>query len=101
LGFFRALDAAKQRAQIRSKEQLIQAVVHAFENYSPIQLDNIWISFQQCMLEILKINGDNTYKVPHMSKTTLARLDELPKNLNVPLEIYENVLNQVGEGVQV
>ncbi|KAK1384376.1 hypothetical protein POM88_022111 [Heracleum sosnowskyi] len=43
--------------------------------------------------EILKHDGNNNYKLPHIGKKKLQRLGQLPKVLTAPLDVVEKQLN--------
>ncbi|XP_057775179.1 uncharacterized protein LOC130994163 [Salvia miltiorrhiza] len=46
-------------------------------------LNKVFLSLQSCMIEILKVKGQNCYKIPHLKKDALIRQDMLPLNLEV------------------
>lgn len=89
LGFFRAIDALRQEETANTLEELIGTVQQAFDNYCPIQLNKTWITYQQCMIEIMKVHGANSYKLPHMGKDGLIQRALLEQSLSVPLELVE------------
>ena len=66
---------------------MIDIVTNAYAEYSPVKLNKVWVSYQQCMIETLKIDGGNKYKLPHMGKDRLIQRGELPESLNVPIEL--------------
>jgi hypothetical protein len=76
LGFFNAIQSLQQEETAASIEDLISHVKNAFSNYSPILLERIWITYQQCMLKTLEVNGGNNYANPHMYK------HEIPPSAN-------------------
>ena len=61
----------------------------AFEAYSANDINKIWVTHQNCMVEILKASGGNQYKIPHMNKDKLLREGNLPISLSAPLQLYE------------
>ena len=87
LGFFRSIDALQQEETANSLQELIDNVTNAYAAYSPVKLNKVWISYQQCMIETMRVDGNNKYKLPHMGKDRLIRLGELPESLNVPFEL--------------
>lgn len=44
------------------------------------------------MIEIMKVRGDNTYKIPHMNKAYLERKNELPVQMQCDAKILEDVV---------
>ena len=50
------------------------------------KLNKIWLTLQSCMDEIIKEQGGNKYKIPHMSKDKLIRNGTLPVVLDVSPE---------------
>ena len=56
-------------------------------------LDNVSLSLQSCMLEIMKVKGQNCYKILHIGKASLRRSAQLPENLQVPLELFNECIS--------
>ena len=69
--------------------ELIEIVEDAFKNYPMEKLNKIWLTLQSCMDEIIKEQGGNKYKIPHMSKDKLIRNGTLPVVLNVSPEAQQ------------
>lgn len=87
LGFFAALQASYWKLkQAQSIEGLIENVQQAFDNCSPKLIDNILISHQACLDEIIKRNGDNDYNLPHLSKNKQRRSGNFLTSLQVSEE---------------
>ncbi|XP_042016089.1 uncharacterized protein LOC121764065 [Salvia splendens] len=53
----------------------------------PQTLDNVFLSVQGCFMEIMKVQGHNSYKLPHIGKTHLRRTNQLLTDLEVPVEL--------------
>ena len=87
LGFFNSVQSCQQEETAANLQQLIDIVTNAYAEYSPVKLNKVWVSYQQCMIETLKIDGGNKYKLPHMGKDRLIQRGELPESLNVPIEL--------------
>lgn len=49
------------------------------------------------MVEIMKLKGQNSYKLPHMGKEALRRADMLPLNLEISVELALECLNYLME----
>ena len=56
-------------------------VKQAFDEYPAERSNRIFLTLQACMIEVLRDNGGNRYKVPHMRKEVLQRLGTLPVTL--------------------
>ena len=48
------------------------------------------------MVEVMKNGGANKYKIPHMNKDRLERLQLLPPWISVPPEVYAMALEMLG-----
>ena len=64
-------------------DELVSAVLRSFEDLSHITLNKVFVSLHGCMIEIMKVKGQNSYKLPHVKKDTLIREERLPINLEV------------------
>ncbi|XP_057790875.1 uncharacterized protein LOC131007986 [Salvia miltiorrhiza] len=73
-------------------EELVATVEKSYEDLSPTTLNNVFLSLQGCMVEMMKVKGHNAYKIPHMKKGTLIRQNELPINLEVSSELVKECL---------
>jgi len=66
LGIFRALQSCQFRNALKDVNDLIVQIKVTFNNYSPKSLDNVWLTLQMCMNEIIDHDGGNNYKIIHM-----------------------------------
>lgn len=71
---------------------MIYNVEKEYEEYNPSNLRRVFLTLQACMIEVMKINGGNRYKLPHMNKSRLEALGILPDRLDLEPELYEQVL---------
>jgi hypothetical protein len=92
LGFFAAIDSLQQNEASNSVDTLIQAVDKAFDDFSIISSNNIFLSLQQSMIEIMKRNGSNKFKQPHMKKEMLLNRGMLPTQLKCDQELIQQCL---------
>lgn len=92
LGWFRAIQSLQTETSCKTVEELVNAVKNSFERLSPTTLNNVFLSLQSCMVEILKVRGQNSYKVPHMKKGTLIREGRLPVNLEVSMDLVKECI---------
>ncbi|XP_026404205.1 uncharacterized protein LOC113299398 isoform X2 [Papaver somniferum] len=93
LGFFSAISALHHTDAPTTVDEFIASVTRAFESFSVEHANNVFITLQSCMKEILRIKGGIHYKIPHMHKWRLIRDGQLP---NV-LECDPQVLNEARE----
>ena len=75
---FQALQSAYFKNVGDDKNKLIEKVQKCFEDYPHTKINNAFLTLMCCMNEIVKIGGDNCYKIPHMSKAKLEWDGTLP-----------------------
>ena len=68
-------------------------VEEAFKTYPWQSLNRIWLTLQSVMNRIIEERGDNKFKVPHMNKDRLERMDKLPVSIVVTPEAKNYPLN--------
>ncbi|KAF0717955.1 Aste57867_1992 [Aphanomyces stellatus] len=78
LEFFNAIQALQHHKVTRSIDDLIAAVHAAFQDLEWRVLDKTFMTLQKVMEESLKLNGDNVYKLPHLRKDNVLKLDGIP-----------------------
>ncbi|XP_058784796.1 uncharacterized protein LOC131659654 [Vicia villosa] len=78
LGFFSAIQSLQHKESPKTIDELVRAVVESFENFSSMKSNHIFVTLQLCMIEIMKANGSNKYKIPHLNKQRLEREGQLP-----------------------
>jgi hypothetical protein len=83
LGLFNAIQAAYWKHSPRTHVQLIAMVQATYEEFPISTINRVWLSLMTCFNEVIALNGDNTYKVPHMNKSRLERLGLLPDTIDV------------------
>jgi hypothetical protein len=88
LGFFRSIQSLQHQRSPRSIDELIEAVRQSYYDINRSTLNNIFLTLQQCFIEIMKCGGGNNYKLPHMPKAHLARQGLLPDTLSLPSSLY-------------
>lgn len=89
LGLFRAIQSLQYHSFPKNIDELIERVEEAYEFFDPMVNKYTWITLQSCMVEILKKEGGNNYKIPHMKKQRLENLGSLPDILYVSQELVE------------
>ena len=60
-----------------------------YRDYPKDRINKIYITLMTVMNEIIRSNGDNNYKIPHLGKDALARRGVLPKCIEVADEALE------------
>jgi hypothetical protein len=93
LGFFASLQSVYYRTSPKDAIELIEMVESCFNNYDVNKVNRIWLSLQSCMNKIIEEKGDNKYKIPHMKKERLERLNQLPISIAVTQEAHNYDLN--------
>ncbi|XP_057793784.1 uncharacterized protein LOC131010326 [Salvia miltiorrhiza] len=93
LGWFRAIQSLQTESVSTNVDGLVNAVINSFNELSPTTLNKVFLSLQSCMVEILKVKGRNSYKIPHLGKDALIRQDMLPLNLQVPSELVRECIS--------
>jgi hypothetical protein len=73
--------------------ELIKMLEDAYRNHALESLNRIWLSPQSVMNKIIEERGDNKFKIPHMNKDRLERMDKLPVSIVVTPEANNYPLN--------
>jgi hypothetical protein len=55
-----------------SINELIEAIMDSFNAMGHDKLKNVFLSLQQCLIEVMKRGGGHNYKLPHMDKEKMA-----------------------------
>ncbi|KAL6499172.1 hypothetical protein OROHE_026200 [Orobanche hederae] len=74
------------------------AVDSSFKTLSHVALNKVFLTLQGVMVEIMKVRGHNNYTVPHMKKDALMRLNILPTDLEVEINLVRNCIEDLIEG---
>ncbi|KAH0686007.1 hypothetical protein KY285_016550 [Solanum tuberosum] len=91
LGFFRAIQSLQYQKAPSNVDELVEAVERSFDEMKVEQLNHVFLTLQSCMIEVMKDNGGNNYKVPHLNKKGLEREDNLPLQLCCDIGIVNHV----------
>ena len=91
LGFFNSLQSYYWKTSPKNPSELIAMVEQVFKEYPPKKLNRIWLSYLMNMNMILKHEGGNKYKTPHMNKEKLERQGRLP--ITIPIYTGEEEEN--------
>ncbi|XP_026378713.1 uncharacterized protein LOC113273165 [Papaver somniferum] len=93
LGFFRDIQSLQHREAPTTVGELLSAVDKAFNELSAQALSDVFLSLQLCMVEVLKLHGGNNYKLQHIGKKKLARIGELPTQIEVDKNLVKEATN--------
>ena len=93
LAFFHSLASLMKRKKPKNKMELIAAVEKEYAEYDPVVLNKMWLTHQAVMNEILKHDGTNAFKLPHIKKDVLTREGRLPTRLKMTNDSYATQRN--------
>ena len=88
LGFFSSIQALQHKSSPTSIDDLVKAVVKAYDNQSRNTLDNVFLSLQCAMESTMLADGFNEYKLQHMGKEHLRHEGKLPVSIRCDVEAY-------------
>jgi len=83
LGFFNAIQSLQHTRSTKNIDELVDAVKESFEQLHYSKLNNVFLTLQTVMDEIILVNGRNNYKIKHMSKAKLEREGRLPVSVTI------------------
>ncbi|XP_057779510.1 uncharacterized protein LOC130998094 [Salvia miltiorrhiza] len=97
LGWFRAIQSIQIEFACYNVDQLVNAVEESYAQFSLHTLNKVFLSLQACTVEIMKQMSHNAYKISHSKNDALMRVNELPTDLHVPLELVEECFSYMNE----
>ncbi|XP_074276905.1 uncharacterized protein LOC141600560 [Silene latifolia] len=92
LGFFRSIQSLQDENPAKTVEELVKKVTEAYESETVETLDNVFLSLQACMVEIMKKRGHNNYPLPHLAKAAQRRQGTLPRDLTVDEDLVKECI---------
>ncbi|XP_057775471.1 uncharacterized protein LOC130994446 [Salvia miltiorrhiza] len=95
LGFFRAIQSLQDHKMAKTVEDLVQNVLISFEELSSVTLNNVFVTLQGCLTEIMRVQGSNDYKIPHINKSRLLRMGMLPECIELDEGLIKDSLTHV------
>ena len=80
-----------KRNHTRSIDELITAVQDSFQQLHHSTLNNTFLTLQTCMEQVILHNGNNNYKIRHMSKQRLEREGRLPLSIDCSQDLLDRL----------
>ena len=71
LGVLNSIQADYNRASPRNFDDIIRCTTDSYWRLSRTTLNRLWLTHMSVMNGTLEVNGDNTYKIPHMNKAKM------------------------------
>ncbi|DAZ92903.1 TPA: hypothetical protein N0F65_013065 [Lagenidium giganteum] len=95
LGFFASLQSTQQTLPVGNTKMLLDAVQNAYDEMSVTTVDNVLLTLQAVMLEILRCRGDNSYAMPHIGKASLRKEGLLPESLHCDQQTFDGAIEHL------
>eukprot|EP00591_Stephanopyxis_turris_P007409 CAMPEP_0195509324 /NCGR_PEP_ID=MMETSP0794_2-20130614/2284_1 /TAXON_ID=515487 /ORGANISM="Stephanopyxis turris, Strain CCMP 815" /LENGTH=235 /DNA_ID=CAMNT_0040636505 /DNA_START=249 /DNA_END=957 /DNA_ORIENTATION=+ len=90
--FHRAFKRGEGRVHTSAvKPFLTEETEQAFARLSHKKLNNVFLSLQKVMEQVILSEGRNNFKIPHMSKQALERSGQLPMSILVSEQLREKI----------
>jgi hypothetical protein len=67
----------------------------AYDDYSPRKANRIFLTLHGCMMEVMKVGGENNYDIPHIRKEMLERQGCFPIQLNCDVALVNQAIAQI------
>ena len=97
LGFFRAVQTVQQRENCANIKDVITATEKAWAHVPMSNLTRNFLTLQSVMMEILRVDGGNHFKIPHMKKSTLMVQGRLPDSIDCDVDLWNHASLLLGE----
>ena len=81
LGLFRALQSRQFRETPTTLTELITATKKVYDDFPSYLVNNVWLTLQVVMNDIIDCDGDNHYKIKHVNKKKLEAKGLLPRSI--------------------
>ncbi|KAF0747401.1 hypothetical protein AaE_007744 [Aphanomyces astaci] len=92
LGFFRAIQSLQVTNHSRGIDDIVAATEKAWEEVDSVTLNSNFLTLQCCFQEVIRMEGNNNYKIPHMHKVKLAARGRLPEIVVADRDVINNGL---------
>lgn len=90
LGFFNSIQALQHQKCPKNIDDLIECTYEAFNKLGENKLNDVFLSLQTAMESAMGCGGGNNYKLKHIHKEKLRRLNILPSTLTCNEEAIQN-----------
>nr|GEV32856.1 transposase, Tc1-like protein [Tanacetum cinerariifolium] len=97
LGFFWAIQSLQEQEVLETIDGLVHAVQASYERMPSCERNNVFLTLQTCMKEILKVQGSNNYQTPHIGKGRLERQGMLPLTIDCQQSLIDQAISYLGE----
>jgi hypothetical protein len=92
LAFFASLQAMYHKLPRHSIDSLIEAILKSYNDYPKEKLNLMFLTLMSVMDEAIKQGGGNFYRIPHLGKGHLKKINELPLALDLSDEAYQRAI---------
>uniref|UniRef100_A0AAW1M2U1 Transposase n=1 Tax=Saponaria officinalis TaxID=3572 RepID=A0AAW1M2U1_SAPOF len=92
LGFFRSIQTIQHKKSPKSILQLVDSVCKAYDEIDNEKLKFVWVSLHGCMNEILRVEGNNSYSIPHIGKKRVQRTELVETKVSPNKECLQKAL---------
>ena len=75
----------------QNREVLVATVMTKFAEYPAEKLNDVFLTLQMVMHEVILCNGNNDYKLKHMNKSQLKRNGELPISITASQTVLDAI----------
>jgi hypothetical protein len=86
LCFFNSLQTMQLNDPTNTIVEMVASVKQKFLEYNRVKLNRCFVTLQQVYNAALRLHGANHYRLPHMGKERLERINQLPVTLEVAQE---------------
>nr|XP_051221899.1 uncharacterized protein LOC127340165 [Lolium perenne] len=95
LCFFSSIQSLAFESAPNTLKELIESVEQAYDAYKVDTLEKVFVTLQTVLLEVMKDEGGNQYKPPHMGKDKLQKEGRLSDTLEVDDQLYQKTLELI------
>ena len=91
LGYFHAIQSLQHQAAPQNIDELVSEVYVSFAALKYSKLNDIFLTLQKVMELVILHDGNNNYKLPHISKRKLENEYNLPISISVSDELESKI----------